>query len=106
AGVLRVEARAVVGDPQERAMPVRELDRDVLRSSVAARVRDRLADDADKRLALVGGDLCAVTHLDAELDADAARNLLGRLDERDFERLVHGPGQGSDRAPGLVEGAF
>src|SRR6185503_18975760 len=71
AGVPRIEARAVVGDPQQRAVPVRELDRDVLRSSVAARVRDRLADDANEGLALVGRHLRAPADLDTELDADA-----------------------------------
>ena len=44
--------------------------------------------------------------LDTELDADAARDLLGRLDESDFERLVHRSRQGRDCAPGLVQRAF
>ena len=49
-----IEAGAVVSDAEEGAVPVRELHGDVLGSAVPARVRDRLADDADERLALVG----------------------------------------------------
>src|SRR6187397_134859 len=49
-----VETGAVVGDAKQGAVPVRELHADVLCPAVPARVRDRLADDADERLALVG----------------------------------------------------
>src|SRR4051812_37888713 len=73
---------------------------------MAPGVRDRLAHDADERLALVRGDLRALTYGDAELNADTAGDLFGGLHEGDLERLVDRARQRGDRPARLVERPF
>jgi hypothetical protein len=70
---------------------------------VAAGVRDRLTNDADECLALVGGDRGAPADVDLEVDAHPARDLLRGLDEGNVERLVHGSSERGDRTTRLVQ---
>ena len=101
-----LEPSSVVDNPQAEARPALELDAHRRRTAVPNGVRDRLADDADERVASRGLDRDAV----ADVQANARPHPVGeigddRLEGR-VERLRAGPREGADREPRLLQRAL
>src|SRR5438093_12947326 len=87
----RIEALAVVGDPQAQAVAVRELYRDHLRLAVTMCISHSLADDPQQGFARMRRDGDIRIDEKARTGADAAGQLLHRFDDRGLEPPLSGP---------------
>ncbi len=101
---LGVEPAAVVLDHEPEALGTLEADPDVLRGTVARRVGDGFAHNAQQVLGDLTGHLDVVGQLEVPGHAEAGPEVLHGLGDGGIERLRLRDGEHGDGAPGLVQG--